>query len=197
MPKISEISTIINTSLKENVFNTSRFQSAVYYGIADLVKENINDTVTTKPCIIANDGECTSVIIDDTYPMQIYHRIMSLSFEQSTEDNYGEPVRMIKETATMSLVLIADRNRLQMDAENIVSAIAANLPPTLTAAELATLGLSSCQIYATGEAVIDSEVIFNREYRNIEYLFKPNAAMFSINYLIEMEFSKSCFDICE
>jgi len=197
MPKLSSIATILNTALKADVFSTFRFQSAKYYDIVSLIKEVINDVQTTKPCTIDNDGECTPVIVDDNYPMQIYHRIMSLNYEQVAEDNYGDPVNFIKENASMSLVLIADRGRLQMEAEDLLSLIAVNLKPTLTTVQLAALSLISCNIYANGEAVIDSEIVYNREYNTQEFLLKPNLDMYSLSYTIEMVYGKNCLSACE
>jgi len=196
MPKLTEITTIINTALEANVFNTSRFQGAKYNAVAELVKEKQGDTIISRPCTVDDDGECTGVSVDDTYPMQLYHRVIGLSYNETAIDNFGEPVTVIKETATMALVFISDRSRVEKRTDELMAAVAVNLPATLTNAELATLDLYDCQIRATGQCVIDAEVVYNREYNLPEYYLKPNSVMCSLNYTIETIYSRKCFGLC-
>jgi len=196
MPKLTEITTIINTALEANVFNTSRFQGAKYNAVAELVKEKQGDTIISRPCTVDDDGECTGVSVDDTWAMQLYHRVIGLSYDDASIDNFGEPVTVKKETATMALVFISDRSRVEKRTDELMAAVAVNLPATLTNAELATLDLYDCQIRATGACVIDAEVVYNREYNLPEYYLKPNSVMCSLNYTIETIYSRKCFGLC-
>jgi hypothetical protein len=195
MPKLKEIVSIINTNLETDVFNTSRFQGGKYYDIVKLVSEQIKDNVITRPCEIDNDGECTDVIYDDTYPLQLYHRIMTLNYETVPED-YGDG-NLMKETATMSLVFISDRYKIQMESENLMALIAVNMIEKLSQTDLNTYNLYSCSIYPSGESVIDNETIYNREYQNVEYLLKPNSIMHALTYTIETVYNKKCYLPCE
>jgi hypothetical protein len=197
MAKLKNITAYINTTLEANVFNTSRFQGGRFYTIAELVPEIINDTRTAKPCVVDNDGECVPVIVDDTYPLQVYHRIMSLANTPADPDMYGDGLTYTKLTATMSLVFISDRSRVQMRGEDLTTIIAANIPPTLPQTQLNALSLYSVAIYPQGEVQIDSEIVYNREYRLTEYLLKPNSIMHSISYVVEVVYSKDCLKACD
>jgi hypothetical protein len=192
MPKLSQIITIINHQLETNVLNTSRFQGGKYYEIAETVK----DGEIYYPVIIDNDGECQNVVFDDNYPLQIYHKIMSLNYEVVPADNYGDEVQTIQETAQMSLVLITDRGKLQMTGEDLIALITVNIPGTLLQADLNYLNLYSALMFASGEAIIDNETVYNREYNLKEYLLKPNSIMYSLSYTIVTEFSKKCYSNC-
>jgi len=196
MPKLNSIVTIINTALEADVFNTSRFQGGRYFTIAELMKERQGDSIISKPCTIDNDGEGTSVMIDDTWPLQIYHRVINLAYEQAPTDNFGDPVTTIKEIATMALVFMSDRGLLQMRGEDLMALIAVNMPATLTTTQLNTLDLNSVQIYANGQAIIDNEIVYNREYQLQEFMLKPNSIMYSLNYTIETVYSKKCLEAC-
>lgn len=196
MAKIAAITSIINTALGAEVFNTSRFQGGKFYELADLVTESLKDTIITRPCTVDNDGECTPIGIDDTYPFQVYHRIISLQNNPTTTDNYGDGSTWYKQTAQMVLVLVTDRGKIQMEAEDLVSLIVVNIPATIPQATLTSLGLYSADIYASGEAIIDNEIVYNREFKNVEYLLKPNSVMYSIAYTIEVVFSKNCLLHC-
>lgn len=197
MAKISTISGIINTALKSEVFNTSRFQGGKFYEVADLVSEPIKDVIISRPCTVDNDGECTPIGLDDTYPFQIYHRIISLNNSPTITDNYGDGSTWYKQTAQMVLILSTDRGKIQMEAEDLVSLILVNMPSKIPQATLTSLGLYSVDIYASGEAIIDNEIVYNREFRNVEYLLKPNSVLYSISYTIEIVFSKNCLPPCE
>jgi hypothetical protein len=197
MPKLSQIAAIINTEIQTNVLNTSRFQTAKYFEIADIVKDVKEDVEIFYPVIIDNDGECTSVIVDDTYPLQIYHRILSLSNEVYATDNYGDENQVLKETAKMSMVIISDRHVIQMSSEDLLSLIAVNLPGKLTGLQLLTNNLISANIYADGDCIIDNEEVYNREYNLGEYLLKPSSMMYALSYTIETVFDKKCFPNCE
>jgi hypothetical protein len=196
MPKIDEICTIINTSI-QGILNTSRYQGAKYYTTADIVKDIDKEKGEIwYPVIIDNDGEGTSVVVDDTYPLQIYHRILSLNNELIDVENYGDENQKLKETAQMTMVIISDRGILQMKGEDLIEIIAVNLPGKLTQGDLNTLQLNSVNIFASGEVIIDNEIVYKREYNTGEYLLKPNSIMFSLAYTIITVFDKKCFPYC-
>ena len=196
MPKLTNITTVINEALEANVFNTSRFAGGKYYTIAELVKEKSKDNDISRPCVLDNDGEGTPVSIDDTWPLQIYHRVINLDYEPQTIENYGDPTNYIKEIATMALVFMSDRFRTEMRGEELMALIAANIPATLTQTTLTSLGLNTVQIYANGQAIIDNETVYNREYNLPHYSLKLNSIMYSLNYTIETVYSKKCFTAC-
>lgn len=197
MAKLYNIAQYINTVLAANVFNTSSFKGGKFHAIASLVPEQIGDEQIARPCVIDNDGECTSVVIDDTYKFQVYHRIISLSNSLSEPDMYGDATTFIKQTAQMSLVFISDTNKIQLRGEELTAVIAANLPPTIPQAQLTALSLYSVAIYPQGEVQIDSEIVYNREYRKNQFLLQLSTIMHSISYVIETVYSKECFKACE
>jgi len=199
MPKIDQITQLINTSIQTNVLNTSRYQGGKYYNVVELIKTKDADKGTEifYPVVIDNEGEGTSVIVNDNYPIQIYHRILSLNYEQPAPlDNFGDENQMIKETASMTMVIISDRHVIQVMGEDLLALIAVNLPGKIAQINLSTLGLYSVNIFAQGEAIIESEIVYNREYNIGEYLLKPNSIMYSLAYTIITAFDKKCFPSC-
>jgi len=198
MPKIEQICSIINTSIQQNVLNTSRYQGAKYNALAEIIKDiDEKKEEIWYPAIIDNDGECHSVVIDDTYPLQIYHRILSLNNELIDVENFGDENQKLKETAQMTMIVISDRNILQIQGEDLIELIAVNLPGKLLQSDLNTLHLNSVNIFASGEAVIDNEIVYKREYNTREFLLKPNSIIYSLAYTIITVFDKKCFLNCE
>lgn len=198
MPRIDQICQIINTSLKQNVLNTSRFQGGRYYSVADLIKtvDKDKNNETWYPALIDDQGEGQSVVVNDNYPLQIYHRILNLNNELIDIENFGDENQKLKETAQMTMIIISDRNIIQMRGEDLIALIAVNIPGKLQKSDLQFLNLNSVDMFANGEAIIDNEIVYKREYNTGEYLLKSNSVMYSLAYTIISIFDKKCFPNC-
>jgi hypothetical protein len=191
MSKLDTIVTEINTSLKAGVFGSNRFQRGKMFGIAEKFKISETETI---PCIMNDSGEDTAkVSIDDTYPFQLYHRILSIDAEYAEED-YGDSIEVI-ETANMKLVVIGNRSVLRLKKEDIVSGIISALPSGVGKAVLSSLNISECDI-DYGEFTTEPQEVYDDEYNIEEYLLKPETIMVAMPYTIVTKYRKGCFDFC-
>jgi hypothetical protein len=191
MAKEHEIVSFINSELRTKQFNASRFQKGSFNEIAELVL----DDEETKPGVINNSGDVEYVGIDDTYPFIIYHRVISPDAEWTSEQDFGN-LRNIKETTKMLMVVMGDRNRLQLTAEDIKTGIVAALPLELPGSELNSLGLKSANIIP-GEFNWDRLEVYRGEFNLKEPKLNTNTIMFSFSYQIETVYDQSCFAICD
>lgn len=194
MPKIKEIITYINTELK-SALNQSNYQMSVYYDdIVELVPVIEGDIRNTYPAIIDNYGDGTSAIIDDTLPMQVYHRLTSLDYELIPEDNYGDNT-MMSETANMTMIVFTDRIKIATHGSNLISAILLNMPKTTNQTFLSSNSLDFVSIEI--ESVnTNSEENYKAEYSTESYDLRPSSIMYSVKYKIKTQFSKTCFPSC-
>lgn len=201
MPALDLIATtIINSALRAGQFASRKFQTGVWHGLAHLLpKIEIHQEVETKtvqPAVVYNSGESTDVTYNDTYPITFYHRLYSPSiYEDDLNENYGDPGNFVKETADMVMVVIGDRNKLQVLQEDVGAAIWASIPREITQAQAAAFGLMSGLIIP-GEVNNESEDVFNQEFKGVEYNLAPQNFMISVRYKIITVYSDSCFNLC-
>lgn len=194
MPDLSKIATHINAKLKAG-FNTKNFAGALYSNIAEPVLKETNDGGVLYPCIVANDGECTELVVNDTYPMQVYHKTGNLNFDTGSENEYGDPGDNLQETASMALILIANRNLIQVSKEDIATGLALYLPKNVKRSEISSPNFISCTIEA-GQVNINTRDVFAQEYGNVDFSLPPNYIMISLPYTVVTICNKSCFNIC-
>jgi hypothetical protein len=191
MAREHEIVTFINSELVARQFNAARFQK----GSIDAIAELIEVDEETKPCIVDQYGDATYMGIDDTKPFQVYHRVISPDAEWDGEQDFGD-LKNIKETTTMLMVVMGDRNRLQLTAEDIKTGIVAALPLELPTSTLNSLGLKKANIIP-GQFNWDKGEVYRGEFNLKENLLKTNTIMFSFSYTIETVYDQSCFTICD
>lgn len=198
MPKLREITTIINQSLQAGNFHGRKFQDGKWYEIAYTISRGEGEEETRFPAIIDNSGEGTDVSFDDTYPIQFYHRIAApLQYpDQSVnnDDSFGDG-KQNKEIAEMVLICMGDRSKVGAYNEEICAAICADFPKELTSTQLAALVLQSCTIENI-DTNTNGEEVFSQEFQNVDYPFAPENFMLAIRYRITTVYGKDCFNLC-
>lgn len=195
MAKEHEIVDFINSELTRNQFSSKRFQKGSIRGIAELIDTGNGETTETKPAVVDRFGDCTYVGLDDTYSFQIYHRVIQPAAGENVDEEFGGR-KNIKENTEMLMVVMGDRSRLQLTAEDIKTGIVAALPLELPASELNSLGLRSANIIP-GNFNWNRQEVYEGEFKLEETLLKTNTIMFSFSYVIESVFDQACFTLCE
>lgn len=196
MPKLKNIITYINGQIA-NTLNTERFQGAEYYNdLVELVPIIESDVRRTYPAIIDHYGEGTSAVIDDTLPLQVYHRLLSVEYTTVPEDSYGEQGEVIHEQANMKMVVISDRNKILLHGTDLLASIIANIPYTMPSSLLSSYNLINV-IIEFQSAITNMEEVFRDEYAIEQLELKPNSIMYAVNYTIKTTFSKVCFLNCD
>jgi hypothetical protein len=191
MSKEHQIVSYINNELKTRQFSSGRFQKGSFDGIAELVEKDSE----TKPCIVDKNGDAEYVGIDDTKPFQVYHRVLNPDVEWDSENDFGNK-RSIKEITNMLMVVMGDRNRLQLTAEDIKTGIVAALPLELPDSELNNLGLKTANIIP-GTFNWDKIEVYRGEFNLKETILNTNTILFSFEYQIETVYDQSCFTLCD
>jgi len=191
MAKELNIVSYINDVLKLQQFKGAKFNKGSYQLIAELVKTS--DTGETQPVIIADNGKSTRVGVNDIYPFQLYHRTLSASFELVDVDFGDYKVR--KETNNMTLVCIADRERLGVTKEQLKSALSIGFPLELDATNKSALSLLSCKI-TPQNFTLDYNEVYLREFNVVNYKLKPQTILIALDYIIETEVTENCIQLC-
>ena len=187
MPFLKEIINKVNNSLKANAINDKRFATARIEGITRSIERHNGAIVEVFPVALTDNFEFKDVSIDDTYPLIIYHKILNNSYQQKDSDrNY------ICKT-DVKMVVYGKIGKLNITSEQLEAVISMNFPTILdkngTGVDSIFIRLSSSEM--------DSQKVFNEEYRNIMYRLCENDILISFRYSIETNFKKGCFNICE
>jgi len=86
MPKVNEIISLYNEKLKAGAFSGHVFQQGEFYGLATPYLKDERMEIA----VVGLDGETKDVSIDDTYPFQMYHRILNVGYVAgTTTTNYN------------------------------------------------------------------------------------------------------------
>ena len=189
MSKIADIVTLINTNFESTTLSSKRFQRGKFSGLAELVKRED----MTIPLILDNNGEGTEVELNDTFPFQVYHRITGI--EPSEADEYGDGIQ-IKETTTLKLVCFANRQIMQFELDDLITAINVGFLTHLSNAQTATLGnwFSNIDIELTAININKSSV-WSEEFGTDDNL-PPFYQCFSIDYNVLSDINTECFALC-
>jgi len=194
MPALSQIVTLINTSLKTQPFTGMKYQRSMWSALADAQKTTSDES--TRPVIIDNTGQETDLSIDDKYNLQVYHCIEGLRYGIANEKaDYGDPGTVMEENAEMEMIFYGDRVNINLRPEDIIAGAMLWFPKELTPAQATTLSLTSV-IIETSHVDTDSMKVFATQYHGKEYRLKPSQFMCSIKYRIISTFNKSCYQIC-
>lgn len=164
--KLKSIVDSINNTIKANL-KQPRFQKGVYYGLAKvaLVKEGNESDNVFIPMIFTN-GEEKRLSIDDSFPLNIYHRCTSISQIVSLAQ-FGDGYDSIVETANMLCVVFGDSEIIELCQEDLASIISSSFPSSMTVTDISKV------IIKTNSINNDSFSVYNQEYKSTAYPLNP------------------------
>lgn len=149
-------------------------KGAKYYGLATLVTREGKD----QPVV-----DDHSVTFDDSFPMQIYHRItgnMAVTYTAGFGDNDD-----VTNTFAMSAFVFNNEKRTGLKTDEVAmifqSALAVlNINATITPTAF----------------ILNSQSVFGTEYRGSPYSLNEYQSLMQMNYTVEIVFPSRCFNVC-
>ena len=144
------------------------------FGLASPVQITDEDSDSSMPAIILNSGECYYVFSDDEYAAGFYHRLLRKGYGKAKGFGDGD---IDIEISDISLIAWGFSNQLSMS--NIDFEREIIIPSIPKHVDL----LSSD---------FDSHRVAHSEFRNINYLNKPEEFIFSVNYRVQCKFDRKC-----
>lgn len=197
MPFLKEQIGIVNSALLNSSLNEERFQGARIERLAWLANVQSNERIHTMPVLIDKFAEMKYVGIDDTYPLTIYHRMLSNAYVKATpRQGYGDNIKVMKQTTDMVMVVSGRANIIKLTSEQLEAVLAVGFPDNIAPSELADLKLDNMTVTLIGSDMNNLNV-FNTEYRNIDFVPPEDLLLFSMRYQIETSWKKGCFKLCD
>lgn len=195
MPNLNSISLMINTNLQTVSFKGMKFQNTSWNGIADPVETTKSEgKKIVQPMIIDNNGEAKSLVFDDVFNMVVFHKIESLDYKVADPD-YGSVGTTMEETAMMKMILSADRSKVKIRPEDIISAAAMGFPKEFKPSDISALSLNSCVI-EMGNVNKDVYSVWDQEWQGVPMPLAPEDILCSISYKVISTYNKCCFNLC-
>lgn len=189
----------LNTTIKIFLDKQPIYQQAQYYGICRLVPRETEKGEQLIAALVDSNGEGFPMagLIDDTFPLCVYHRCLGYSFapiEQAQKDSFGKQV-VVKSVANMIMIVFGNAEKLKVDQERLAGNVLASIPSQFNKTFLEKYtGLKAVTIVPTSEN--NDQIAVYKNEGNPKYYLETNMLLFSVNYQIISEFDKSCYDIC-
>lgn len=186
MPKLEQITSLLNTSLQAGVLKGHLFQQGKFYGLVTTFLRGDNEQAA--PVIVSLDGETEDACMDDTYPFQLYHRVTGVSYSDGVTGRNNKVAKY-----SMTAVVYANRKRLRISESDLSYMIITDMEKGLTSTEIGSSGVSSVSA-SFNSANFDSEQVFNIEYKAKGYPQDPEKIYFAMNYTLSVEASATCVE---
>jgi len=181
MEGVKDIVSQINTALM-NAFIANTISQVDVFGIADMVTSG---NATFPVFFVSNNGEWAG--FDDRKHVILYHKFGSVQSRQVK--GYGDS-NDINNTYTMSLVIYYNSTATKLRSDELFAFIQATMP------EKVTISPFNYIRNTISGAILNTQQVFQQEYKGIAYSLKPEQNLISINYTIETQFKKGCFSCC-
>jgi hypothetical protein len=191
----SAIIDIVNNQLKATALCDARFANGAINGIAYDGTENDTTGVKVFPIIYGLSGDGSKVSPDDTYPVQIYHKILNKTY-QTRPSSVGDKANVVTEKTDVKMVVAGWTNRLGLTQEDLESLIISVFPDQIAASLYTPLKLQNLVVTLLS-STLDKAQVYREEYKGIAYQVKPEQILFAIRYQIESTYKKGCFIITD
>lgn len=198
MPFLKQQIEIINAELRGEVLSDKRFQSGRFESIAvDVSRLNANGGIETFPAIMSSNYEAQEIVVNDTYPVIIYHKVLNKAYANSpAAGNYGDGNRHMVEKVDAKMVVYGKYAALKLSAEQLEALLATGFPDAIAKTKIAPLKLDNMSVTLTGSN-LNAAAVFQEEYKGFDLFLAPEDILFSMRYSIESRFRKGCFNICD
>jgi hypothetical protein len=161
------------------------------FGIAEPISRTTGTVTEIIPGIVGNDGEIKYVGVDDLNSVIIYHKASALGVKPSTvRKGYGDEPNNIVNAYAMSMIVYIDRSKVKMKPDEFFLFIQANFPFQI---EETPYSLILTQI---NTVILNSQAVYDSEYKGAENRLPANHSLMQINYTIESTFRQNCFEKC-
>ena len=194
----SSLISIINQQIQDRCLCDTRFAAGMIGGIAyDATRrDDDKNSFVQYPVLTGLSGDGTDISINDTYPITIYHRILSRSYVPKSNGSFGDRQNEVTEKTDVKMVVAGWTNRLSLSQEDLEALITSNFPDSIAPSLYAPYKLMRMAAILQS-STLSREQVFKEEYKGIPYDLKPEQILFSIRYQIETDYKKGCFTLLD
>lgn len=143
------------------------------------------------PTVVDQNGEGIYTGVDDTAPMRIYHKNLTLPIALRPQSGpvYGDERGEIQNLYNNALIIYFDRSKINLTADEVQIYIQAAVPWKVAIKPFKSISILFQSVN------LNSQAVYQSEYQNGRVI-DPKASMVQMNYQVEVIFSKRCFPVC-
>jgi hypothetical protein len=194
MPFHKEQVDLINSKLREKLFDQPRFANQQIFGIANIIHVSEDEELDKSFPAIYRDHEAMMIPLDDSYHLMLYHMKSSSRFE-NVEATFGDGSD-IREIASMKMVVFGNRSRLNLSPEELESLIILAMPSEFMKSELSGVKIDRLSVEVNGSD-LDSLSVFGEDFSGVPFRLGPNEFLLKIEYNLISVFRRSCINLCD
>lgn len=178
----------VNLNIDAFLAGREDFTGYKIYGIGtNAIKQGTQNQVY--PAIFSKDGNGTYIGAEDIYSVIVYHKLLALRTTIITANGYGDSRGDIRNTYSMQAVIFLNRFRTQVEPDELFLMLQSIFPTIENFTNFKSV------LYNIVDAILNSQQVFNNEYKNVQYFVKPEHALMAIDYTIESTFKRECFNV--
>lgn len=194
MLDLDNIVASINTFLRTEVFKDRLYSGSNFVGITEMVPHETSEegVIQTVPSVIDSKGESNPITLNDTYPLQVYHRLVARATGTPKIPGYGDENNNVKDAYQLAVVIIGDRTKIQEKQSQIDQLVYRMFPSSIKNGQ----GKIICYIKPLNTD-FRTKTVFEGEFQGISF------SQFYKYFIIKMDYSittqnyqRQCVEVC-
>lgn len=174
-----------------NGLGAPKFAGKQIYGLTERYEQR-NGVVA--PCVINSQGKVEPIFLNEKCPLIIYHKLNGVVYKDNTSNSFGSGYTQA-EFNSLSLVVFAMRNRINMGPAELEALIATLIPTAYSKLFKTTLALKS--LNTTLESCNhNTEAVFSKEWVGVESAIPSSAIILELRYNIGSTYKTACLVNC-
>lgn len=167
-------------------------KGARVYGLASTMIRTSNTANQNQsiPATVTKDGEGNFVGIDDTFPMQLYHRLNSVASSLVAKSGFGDNAGDYRNVFNCSMIVYLNRKKTDMFPDDLFLRIQNEVESPVAMENFRNIAI----VFAAMN--LNETAIFAAEYSNTDFKISTDSNLFSITYTIEAIYQKNCLKLC-
>lgn len=181
---------IINEVFEQTVLKDKCFQGARVFDVCyqtERKEDNVNQLI---PYYIDDNHAITDVVIDDSYPLCLYHRILATR-KQPLPQNFKQ--KDIVQQYDMIMVVFAQVNKIKLRSDELEALFAANFPDVIEQSIVSPL---DNMVVSHTSSDLNQLAVFRQEYRGSSREIGPEDILIALRYTITSNYTKGCVTYC-
>jgi hypothetical protein len=142
------------------------------YGVADPIVVR-DESESVFPVIIADNGECYDVLLDDSKDVSLYHRLNMKTYGTVNTAGYGDKPQ---QTIVYDMAMVVCGRRDKINPHDMERACVFGITNTTNAKQRIT-----CEVTTSN---FNRLQVFTGEYTGVQFPIQPDIFLFKINYKI-------------
>lgn len=128
--------------------------------------------------------------LDDTYPMQIYHKEVGLTSGETTGSGYGDNIKNIINSHSMAMIIYYNSAKTRVGTDQLYMLVQKKISGILKSP-----GIKYARIIVNS-AILEDARVYVQEYGAGKVRLKPSQRLIQVNYTVQIVFDKNCVPAC-